>query len=140
MFHVVLGPVQSLTVQEITADAIALFWSEQIESLCSTDEFVIDYALTNLGQCEEQIPEWKEFDVVTDTEVIITGLLPYSTYDIAIYTNNNYGLGESVRITNQTWQAGKNSHSPKQTFPFYVLVIEIHKIRFNQQFREMWFN
>ncbi|XP_072048352.1 receptor-type tyrosine-protein phosphatase kappa-like [Amphiura filiformis] len=101
----VLGPVLSLTINAISATSITLRWNEQDESLCTTDEYLIKYAITNVDQCHDLVPVWDDFGNVTDTAVNVTGLQPHSTYDIRVYTSNDVGLGGSVLITSQTEEA-----------------------------------
>ena len=63
--------------------------------------------MINKDQCKEvDPPAWKDYGTVTDTEITIVGLDPYSTYEVLVYASNNFGTGKSSSISDKTTESG----------------------------------
>ena len=106
-FSVALGPVQNLKTDQITSGSWALSWDPQDESLCQTDEYAIEYALTNRDQCEViGDPDRVLFPNVDSEMVEINGLKSFSTYMAFVIPKNDYGRGEETFEVGNTTEAG----------------------------------
>ena len=139
----VLGPVQALKLSATTSNSATLRWEAQVESLCSTDEYYVEYVLLNRDQCEDIANVTWHNNTVENTTVTISGLEPHSTYEMVVYPFNGAGLGAGVSITIETDESGKQflfivqeTHFPNWSLKKESVIAELLK-RFKEVMRLM---
>ena len=100
-----------VAVQAMTSDAsfqneLSLSWKALIG--CSPDGYQVEYELTNSDQCHEiQDPERVMWGYVVLKSVVVSELMPYSTYAVHITANNSVGYGARQNISDITKGASK---------------------------------
>ena len=72
------------------------------------DKFKVSTMLTNLDQCDDTRGPKNTFSNITGTDIIITGLHPYSTYDVFIRAiNDEAGNGVETSGSGTTENKGR---------------------------------
>ena len=100
------GTVQYITSDTLFQNAISLSWKTPIG--CYPDGYQVEYELTNSDQCHEiQDPERVLFGYVVLESVVISELMPYSTYSVHITARNSVGYGATESISDITKETGK---------------------------------
>ena len=62
---------------------------------CAADNYIIEYQITNLDQCDPTPGTKIRFGEFTDTTITLTGLHAYSTYTVFVSSNNSAGSTEN---------------------------------------------
>ncbi|XP_072027044.1 phosphatidylinositol phosphatase PTPRQ-like [Amphiura filiformis] len=105
-----ISNLMSLPVDRSAMSWIAskINWTPSTSGLCPADEYLVEYQLLNIDQCDLVSDSATEmYDTVTDTEITLTGssFLPHSTYKMYVTARNSGGAADSENIDIQTGEA-----------------------------------
>ena len=117
----------NIQVSDVTATSARLTWEPAADdSAGAIESYIIQYR-------RKYAPgtSYDEISDVLDTEFVVTGLNPYTTYEMRIIAVNNIGRGLPSRITDVP--TGETS---KQVIVIVIIVmltrINVKKLQFNQ--------
>ena len=85
----------NVEVSDISATSARLSWEPAVDDSAGTIEsYIIEYR-------RKYAPgiSWDQITDVLDTEFVVTGLNPYTTYEMKVTAVNNIGRGLSSRPT-----------------------------------------
>ena len=86
-------------------DSLQVAWVAPTTA-CAADNYIIEYQITNLDQCDPTPGTKIMFGEFTDTAITITGMHAFSTYMVFVSSNNSAGSTENNNPAT-TAQTGK---------------------------------
>ena len=99
------GKVLDLTSDASLQNILSLSWTAPIG--CSSDDYQVEYELTRIDQCRTQDPDRVLLGHVVLESVVISELMPYSTYSVHITARNGGGYGATESISDVTKETSK---------------------------------
>ena len=107
--------VNGLVLGSRTASSIEVKWNSD----ANHEAYEVVYQLTNYDQCDDTGGAREHFSTVSDTSVIITGLLAYSTYSVFVTPiDGSRCLGMEASVSGKTTEKGKLGLLPHCPQPF----------------------
>ncbi len=82
-----VNPIQDLSVTPLSSSAIILRFTAPVPNTCAptTTGYIVEYQLVNIGQCQDIAdPVTFYHNTTQDLTVTLTGLEPYSTYEVFV--------------------------------------------------------
>ncbi len=121
------GSVTSLIVTSVPSqpDSLRLSW-EAPRSPCPADDYLIEYQLDSLEQCNETDGQRTLFTTTTYTFITVTGLEAHSTYRVFVSANNSAGSTEN---------SDTGTTNEKGTYLSNIMIEDIRVFKRNQQLR-----
>ena len=99
--------VSSVTVTTVSSTSLSVSWT----SSNNPDSYEVDYQLTNKDQCDNTIGTRTRAYKGTALSTTISGLIPYSTYNVFVKSIDSRCEGNETTNSGTTAGAGKfNNH------------------------------
>ena len=116
------GPVNSLMAISPSPSSFLITWDQSSANNCPEDGYYCRYTLVNRDQCEPVDEDWTDSPATSDLRTGLSGLQPYSTYNVSVSAYNSAGEGVEtyiIRTTNITGNLSQNKcflNADKQYF------------------------